>query len=366
MFSSGIKVQNYRKLLQMTETSPSGLRNDALGLDLRVQRKLFESSPAQTLKKKRNFGEMMTTHRYEDILEPTYTPRITRSEREPVYLPSRDEICAAKRIDMDLCSSNLVFGAPEETEEEALREFRDVMQGEIQAGQLVEISTTEVLSATKNPPAWRVHRITDWYSEMLGDINTKLENNGHVRIPKADAKPMPLPGESCQTNEAFTWKARFGEHCNKYSAEAYQIFCKLEINYPVVPKPEILAKYMSKMGFDDKDVTTSDDIELCIRKWTIENLPSSTQNRTYHEAIQWLAAQLRTAAQEVPVLNNTLLNIEPLDVLGVMDAVEAHYQKLDDFGKWCISKSIKCLEIQDKQTLRMFKDLLVRAAIALK
>ena len=66
------------------------------------------------------------------------------------------------------------------------------------------------------------------------------------------------------------------------------------------------------------------------------------------------------------MLNNQLLNIEPLDVLGVMDAIEAHYQKLDDFGKWCISKSIKCLEIQDKQTLRMFKDLLVRAAIALK
>ena len=49
------------------------------------------------------------------------------------------------------------------------------MQGEIQAGQLVEISTTDVLSATKNPPAWRVHQITDWYSENLGDINTKLE-----------------------------------------------------------------------------------------------------------------------------------------------------------------------------------------------
>ena len=64
--------------------------------------------------------------------------------------------------------------------------------------------------------------------------------------------------------------------------------------------------------------------------------------------IQWLEAQLRTAVQEVPVLNNTLLNIESLDALGVMDAIEAHYQKLDDFGKWCISKSIKCLEIQDK------------------
>ena len=95
----------------------------------------------------------MTTHRYEDVMEPSYTPRTTRSDREVVYFPSREEICAAKRIDTELRSSNLVFGAPEEGEEEALREFRDVMQGEIQAGQLVEISTSEVLSATKDPPA---------------------------------------------------------------------------------------------------------------------------------------------------------------------------------------------------------------------
>ena len=78
------------------------------------------------------------------------------------------------------------------------------MQGEIQAGQLVEMSKSEVLSATKDPPAWRVHQITDWYSKNLGDINTKLENSGHAQIPKADAKPMPLLGESCQINEAFT------------------------------------------------------------------------------------------------------------------------------------------------------------------
>ena len=49
-----------------------------------------------------------------------------------------------------------------------------------------------------------------------------------------------------------------------------------------------------------------------------------------------------------------------------MDAIKTHYQKLDDFGKWCISKSIKYLEVQDKQTLRMFKNLLVSSAISLK
>ena len=137
MFSSAVKVQNYRKLLQMHETTPSSFRNDAIGLDQRVQRKLFETSPVQAMKKKRNLGEMMTTHRYEDILELNYTPKTMRSEREVVYLPSREEICAVKRIDTELCSSNLVFGAPEEGDEEALQELRVVMQGEIQAGQLI-------------------------------------------------------------------------------------------------------------------------------------------------------------------------------------------------------------------------------------
>ena len=55
-----------------------------------------------------------------------------------------------------------------------------------------------------------------------------------------------------------------------------------------------------------------------------------------------------------------------MDVLGIIDAIEENYQKLDDFAKWCISKSLKDLEIQDKQTLREFKDLLTRASIALK
>ena len=70
---------------------------------------------------------MLTTHRYEEILEPNYTPKTTRSVREIVYLPSRDEICAAKRTDMEFCSSNLLFGAPEKNEEKALKEFSEVI-----------------------------------------------------------------------------------------------------------------------------------------------------------------------------------------------------------------------------------------------
>ena len=43
MFSSAVKVKNYRRLLKIHETTPGSFRNDAIGLDLRVQRKLFKS-----------------------------------------------------------------------------------------------------------------------------------------------------------------------------------------------------------------------------------------------------------------------------------------------------------------------------------
>ena len=82
---------------------------------------------------------------------------------------------------------------------------------------------------------------------------------------------------------------------------------------------------MSKIGMDEKDALTIDDIENCILKWTNDNLPNSTQNRSYHEAIQWLASQLKTAAFNVPVLSNNLLNYDPMDVIEIMDAIEAHY-----------------------------------------
>ena len=140
---------------------------------------------------------------------------------------------------------------------------------------------------------------------------------------------MPLPGENRQTNETFTWKARFREHCNEYRVEAYLIFCRFEIKYPVALKPEILAKQMSKLGL----TTRMKQLRMTLNYEFKNGRLRITQNQTYHEVIQWLAAQLRTAAQDVPVLNNTLLNIEPLNVLGVMDAIEAHYQKLDGFGK---------------------------------
>jgi hypothetical protein len=117
---------------------------------------------------------MMTSHRHEDILEQHYTPKSARADKKIVYLPSRDKICAAKRIDSELCSSNLVFGVPEESEEEELQNFREIVEGEVTAGSVIEVDTATALSSVKEPPAWRVHQITDYYSTYEMEVNNKL------------------------------------------------------------------------------------------------------------------------------------------------------------------------------------------------
>ena len=56
-----------------------------------------------------------------------YTPQATRTYKEVVYLPAKDETCAAKRIDSELRFSNLVWGVPDEQDEDGLGEFRELV-----------------------------------------------------------------------------------------------------------------------------------------------------------------------------------------------------------------------------------------------
>jgi hypothetical protein len=159
-----------------------------------------------------------------------------------------------------------VFGEPKESETEELQNFREIVEGEVTAGSVIEVETSAVLSSAKDPPAWRVHQNTDYFLAYKMKVNTQLENIGYVRIPRVDAKPQGLLTEPNQTNELYTWKTIFEEHCNKQSAEAYRIFCSFKVSYPVLPKPEMLEIYMSKIGMDEKDDLTIDNIENCILK----------------------------------------------------------------------------------------------------
>ena len=112
----------------MHEMTPEFTRSNAVGLDIYIQRRLFETTPTTSRRKKRVFDEMMASHRHEDILDQHYTPKTTRADKEVIYLPSRDEICAAKRIDSELCSSKLVFEVPEETDAEDLQNLKEKLQ----------------------------------------------------------------------------------------------------------------------------------------------------------------------------------------------------------------------------------------------
>ena len=65
---------------------------------------------------------------------------------------------------------------------------------------LTLLITWEVFSryALDNPHPWAFDVMSMLYGSvfMMAGAYT-LSKNGHVRIPKADAKPIPLPGESC-------------------------------------------------------------------------------------------------------------------------------------------------------------------------
>ena len=260
-----------------------------------------------------------------------YTPLATRTYKKVVYLPTKDEICAAKRIDSELRSSILVWGVPDEQDEDRLGEFRELVQGEITPGSVFEFPTSHFLTFTKEPPAWTVHQAFEYLQATRKYICTKLENVGHVRIPKADVKPPKWSGDSSQANKMMTWRTMMAEHCHRYSAEAYQIFVRLQYNYPIIPKPEDLARELVKKDMHEKDQITDEDMETCILDWSIDNLPNSSQNRQYHEGRQWLDAQLRLAVKEVDVLKNKIISILPSEVLEIMMAIETHYTELDDF-----------------------------------
>ena len=117
-----------------------------------------------------------------------YTPLATRTYKEVVYLPTKDEICPAKKIDSELRSSNSVWGVPDEQDEDGL--------GEITPGSVFEFPTSHFLTFTKEPPAWTVHQAFEYVQATRKYICTKLENVGHVRIPKADVKPPKWSGDS--------------------------------------------------------------------------------------------------------------------------------------------------------------------------
>ena len=145
-------------------------------------------------------------------------------------------------------------------------EFPDE-QGEITPGSVVEFPTSHFHTFTKEPPAWTVHQAFEYLQATRKDICTKLENVGHVKIPKADVKPPKCPGDSSQANEMITGRTMMAEHCHRYIAEAYRIFVTLHYNYPILPKPEDLARELVKKDMHEKDQITDENMEACILDW---------------------------------------------------------------------------------------------------
>ena len=231
MTTSKYQVTNVRKFIEIHKSGAALRSSNAEALDVRIQRGLFESPSSASRKKKRNLEEFETSNNHKEFMSSKYTPQATRTYKEVTYLPTKDEICAAKRIDAELRSSNSVWGVPDEQDEDGLGEFRELVQGETTPGSVLEFFTSHFLTFTEEPPAWTVHQAFQYLQATRKEICTKLENAGHVRILKADVKPPKCPCESSQANEMMTWRTMMAEHYHRYSAEAYRFFVTLQYNY---------------------------------------------------------------------------------------------------------------------------------------
>ena len=67
-------------------------------------------------------------------------------------------------------SSNLVWGVPDEQDEDGLGEFKELVQGEITPGSVVEFPTSHFLTVTQAPPAWTVHQAFEYLQAYLHQI----------------------------------------------------------------------------------------------------------------------------------------------------------------------------------------------------
>ena len=162
----------------------------------------------------------------------------------------RDEIAAEMNFDPDLRSNNLVFGVPKDLHEDDMHQIQDSVSGELPLGGYIEVDPSKALKETSNDDtlAWQIHACIKHYKNHYRDINTKLENAGHLQKFSMSSKPNKLPGLSSQLSELHTWDAGFKEYCLKHCPDAHDIWNDGEVRYPVLPKPAALARILMEEG----------------------------------------------------------------------------------------------------------------------
>ena len=173
-------------------------------LDRRVARDLRFSTPNKKRSRQTFDGEPLDRNAF---ISPISTFREfggndldDQEEKEAAdeHVFFRDEIAAEMNFDPDLRSNNLVFGVPKDLHEDDMHQIQDSVSGELPLGGYIEVDPSKTLKETSNDDtlAWQIHACIKHYKNHYRDINTKLENAGHLQKFSMASKPNKLPGLS--------------------------------------------------------------------------------------------------------------------------------------------------------------------------
>ena len=107
----------------------------------------------------------------------------TKEEPAEEHVFFKDEIAAEMNFDPELRSNNSVFGISMDLHEEDIKEIQDSVSGELTLGGYIEVDPSKALKeSTKDETlAWQIHACIKQFKKHYRDINTKLENVGHLQ-----------------------------------------------------------------------------------------------------------------------------------------------------------------------------------------
>jgi hypothetical protein len=198
----------------------------------------------------------------------------------------------------------------------------------VEQNELYMVGPLQILEnrAVKQPIAWILYLITEVFMTVV-NYDYKISNVGHPFKPDAQAVPKSLPKQSAMVSKFYTWLNWLPTHCSKFCSQALDIWNQDFIQFPVWPKPDELAIFMKENSLIlGRDSFTREEILLYSPMWARKSVNRSTAYQSYFNALTWLDAQLRKAAEQVPILHGKVVSIPILEIPKIKQELYKHYK----------------------------------------
>ena len=242
-------------------------------------------------------------------------------------------------------------------------ELRGVMDGE--ARKFHSIKATDLLQPQMElrPKTWQLGTVINYYqvrnpnrnSEFgrISALNFKLSTTPKITTPDVTLVPSALPMENWQVLEVKTWEKSMVKFFQKHCFAATTIWQTGDRDFPISPEPNEFAVYLDN-NMEEGDEFTEEYLRAKEFAWAMDNLSRSNENQSHANKLIWIDTMLRAASQHVPILSNTIDEVEFLDIAGLNRARLTFYRELDDYMKMAPMRAYPAEEIKSNMTIQQF------------